>query len=119
MVEQLELHYLANRDQNLHFALLSDFKDAKSEQLDEDQIVIEAAIKEIKRLNKNCPESSFYLFQRKRLWNSSENAWMGWERKRGKLVEFVELLKGKGDLSFSVIEGEQSQIKRYPLHYYT
>ena len=111
MVEQLELHYLANRDQNLHFALLSDFKDAKSEQLDEDQIVIEAAIKEIKRLNENYPESSFYLFQRKRLWNSSENAWMGWERKRGKLVEFVELLKGKGDLSFSVIEGEQSQLK--------
>ena len=36
---------------------------------------------------------------------------MGWERKRGKLVEFVELLKGKGDLSFSVIEGEQSQLK--------
>lgn len=111
ITERLELHYLANRDSNLHFAILSDFKDAKTEQLDEDKTIIEAAIKEIKRLNRVYPDSSFYLFQRKRLWNPSENAWMGWERKRGKLVEFIELLKGGKDSSFSVIEGEASLLK--------
>lgn len=110
IAERLELHYLANRDSNLHYAILSDFKDAKEEHLDEDKTLTAAAIKEIKRLNQAYPDSSFYLFQRKRLWNPSENAWMGWERKRGKLVEFIELLKGKKDTSFTIIEGEVSQL---------
>lgn len=110
--EQLELHYLANRDKNLHFAILSDFKDALSEELEQDHTVVQAAIMEIKRLNRSYPENSFYLFQRKRQWNPTENIWMGWERKRGKLVEFVELLKGKKDTSFTVIEGgEAAQLK--------
>ena len=37
---------------------------------------------------------------------------MGWERKRGKLVEFVELLKGKKDTSFPVVEGDQSSLNQ-------
>jgi cyclic beta-1,2-glucan synthetase len=29
LIENLEIHYLANRDPNLHFALLTDFRDAR------------------------------------------------------------------------------------------
>jgi cyclic beta-1,2-glucan synthetase len=36
LVENLEVHFLANRDENLHFALLTDFKDASQENLPED-----------------------------------------------------------------------------------
>ena len=39
-VERLELHYLANRDPHIHYAILSDFKDAASEQLPEDEAVL-------------------------------------------------------------------------------
>lgn len=108
LLDRLELHYLANRDKNLHFALLGDFKDSDKESQKEDDFVVEAVIAGIKHLNRTYPDNSFYLFQRKRLWNSSEKVWMGWERKRGKLVEFVELLKGHQDTSYNVIEGDQS-----------
>lgn len=108
---RLELHYLANRDPNLHFAILGDFKDADTEELEEDKQIIKAARKEIQRLQQSYPNGSFYYFQRKRVWNPAEKVWMGWERKRGKLVELVEFLKGKEDVSFSEIKGALSALK--------
>lgn len=99
--ERLELHYLANRDEQLHFAMLGDYKDAKTEHLPEDEQVIATAKAEIARLKSTYPDGSFYLFQRNRRWNPSEERWMGWERKRGKLVEFVEMLKGSNETSFA------------------
>ncbi len=110
MTERLELHYLANRDSNLQFALLGDFADADEEILKQDEVVLNAAKQGIQKLNRLYPETRFFLFQRKRLWNPSENSWMGWERKRGKLVEFVELLKGSKDTSFNVIEGKVEEV---------
>ena len=42
----------------------------------------------------------FYLLHRRRLYNEAEGAWMGWERKRGKLHELNLLLRGDRDTSF-------------------
>ncbi|WML44711.1 GH36-type glycosyl hydrolase domain-containing protein [Neobacillus sp. PS3-40] len=109
LTDRLELHYLANRDPNIHFALLGDFTDATTETHHDDVVIIKAAKEGIERLNRTYPESAFYLFQRRRQWNSSEGTWMGWERKRGKLVELVELLKGKKDTSFTIIEGNRNE----------
>ena len=36
----------------------------------------------------------FFLFHRRRVWNERERKWMGWERKRGKLHELNQLLRG-------------------------
>jgi cyclic beta-1,2-glucan synthetase len=102
--ERLELHYLANREPNLHFGLLGDFMDAETESHEHDEAILTVARKEMERLRKTYPNTHFHLLQRKRQWNPSEGVWMGWERKRGKLVEFVELLKGKKDTSFSFID---------------
>ena len=52
LVEQLELRYLANQDDNLWFALLSDFPDADQETLAGDQRLLELARTEIERLNR-------------------------------------------------------------------
>ncbi len=112
LLDRLELHYLANRDKNLHFALLSDFKDSDQESEKNDEVIIASAIAGIKRLNQSYPDHAFYLFQRKRLWNPSEKIWMGWERKRGKLVEFVELLRGKQDTSYHMIEGDLAELQQ-------
>ncbi|WP_338471254.1 glucoamylase family protein [Niallia sp. XMNu-256] len=111
LADRLQLHYLANKHQHLHFALLGDFADADSELCPEDDIFLKTAVKKIRQLNQSYPEGSFYLLQRQRKWNLSEKKWMGWERKRGKLVEFVELLKGKKETSFSVIEGNLQALK--------
>ena len=109
LVERLEVHYLANPDAHLCFALLTDFADAPTEHLDTDDSYVQAALEGIRRLNAEyCPSGPdrFFLFHRKRLWNASENNWMGWERKRGKLQEFNRLLRGDRQTSITVRSGE-------------
>ncbi|HZG56247.1 GH36-type glycosyl hydrolase domain-containing protein [Paenibacillus sp.] len=111
IVDRLELHYLANRDPNLRFAVLSDFKDGAAEEEPQDRLVLKAAQAEIERLNRTYAETSFYLFHRRRIWNDIERVWMGWERKRGKLVEFVELLKGRKDTTYSFVVGDVAALE--------
>ncbi|NLN07764.1 MAG: glycosyl transferase family 36, partial [Firmicutes bacterium] len=115
LVDRLELHYLANRDPNLHFALLGDFADAGQEHLPGDEEILAAARDGIEALNRSYSRpggSTFHLFQRRRLWNPGEGVWMGWERKRGKLVEFTELLKGKKDTTFTHVTGDKEVLAR-------
>ena len=95
----LEVHYLANREGDLRFALLSDWLDAPTEQLPGDDELLSAAAAAIDRLNERHGEAPgggarFLLFHRKRRFNESEGCWMGWERKRGKLFELNALLRG-------------------------
>jgi cellobiose phosphorylase len=109
LVETLEIHHLANRDPNLHFALLTDFRDAADEILSEDESLIERVRDGIGVLNRKYAadrQDLFFLFHRPRLWNPTEGVWMGYERKRGKLMEFNSLLRGGSSGCFSAIEGE-------------
>ncbi|MDR3600034.1 MAG: glucoamylase family protein [Desulfosporosinus sp.] len=109
MCHHLEVQFLANRDPNIHFAILGDFRDAQQEEMSQDQQLLNAARSLIERLNVQYSAtegSTFYLFHRKRLWNPQEGVWMGWERKRGKLMEFNSLLRGNQDTSYNVIVGD-------------
>ncbi|MBI2203895.1 MAG: glycosyl transferase [Candidatus Rokubacteria bacterium] len=104
-VERLEVHYLANPDGDVRFAVLSDWTDAPSEAMPGDEAALGAAREGIARLNRRhglVPDGGerFLLFHRRRLWNESERVWMGWERKRGKLHELNRLLRGAADTSF-------------------
>ncbi|MGW8318974.1 MAG: GH36-type glycosyl hydrolase domain-containing protein [Candidatus Promineifilaceae bacterium] len=109
LLHQLELHFLRNEDPNLYFALLTDFSDAPSKHMPEDQGFVSMARAGIKELNirhrSKANKRPFCLFHRERLWNAGEETWMGWERKRGKLEEFNRLLLGEGETSFSVQDG--------------
>jgi cyclic beta-1,2-glucan glucanotransferase len=104
-VERLEVHYLANADGDLRFALVSDWPDASTEQSAGDEEILTAARDGIARLNaRHGPAPGggprFFLYHRRRLWNASEHVWMGWERKRGKLHELNQLLRGARDTTF-------------------
>ncbi|WP_246067355.1 GH36-type glycosyl hydrolase domain-containing protein [Paenibacillus koleovorans] len=110
--DRLELHHLANRDSNIHFAILSDFRDADAERLPEDDTLLHAARIEIERLNETYTGYTFHHFHRHRKWNASERVWMGWERKRGKLEEFARLMRGDRRTSFSTIVGDPSVLSR-------
>ncbi len=95
LLQQIELHYLRNPDPNLCFALLTDFADALEPRRPEDDALLEAAQAGIQALNQRYPRQSgapFFLFHRPRKWNASEERWMGWERKRGKLHELNRLI---------------------------
>jgi cyclic beta-1,2-glucan synthetase len=108
LVEHLEVIAIANRDPQIHFALLSDFADAEAEHMPGDDELLAAAANGITALNSRLggePGPRFLLLHRKRLWNARERVWMGWERKRGKLEEFTRLLRGATDTSFSTHAG--------------
>jgi cellobiose phosphorylase len=108
LIESLEIHHLSNRDPHLHFALLTDFRDAREESQPEDQGLLQRARAGIERLNQKYPAGSqgfFFLFHRPRRWNAGEGWWMGYERKRGKLAEFNALLRGGARDRFSTIVG--------------
>lgn len=112
LADRLEQHYLVSRDPNIHFALLGDYKDSDTAQRPEDQVVLEAARASIEKLNSIYPGNVFHLYHRRRLWNLSEGKWMGWERKRGKLVEFIQLLMGKKDTSYDYSISDNSDLAR-------
>ncbi len=108
LVEALEVRFLGNRDDSLHFALLTDFNDAPQEHCDNDTTLLALARKNIEALNKSYPRESgdiFFLFHRPRRWNAGEQAWMGHERKRGKLADLNALLRGNAQSYFSLIVG--------------
>ncbi len=110
LIAQLEIHSLANPDAELRFALLSDWRDAPTETLPDDDPLLAAAVAGIARLNERhgsapgAPER-FLLLHRARRWNECERQWMGWERKRGKLHELNRLLRGATDTSFLPARG--------------
>jgi cyclic beta-1,2-glucan synthetase len=111
----LEVQFLANRDAQLHFALLSDFKDSETESRPSDAAILAAAEAGVRALNaRYAPEqgSRFYLLHRPRRWNERQGVWMGWERKRGKLAEFNHFLRGGAGDAFSLIVGEVEPLRQ-------
>ncbi|HET9489793.1 MAG TPA: glucoamylase family protein [Methylomirabilota bacterium] len=109
-IDRLEIHYLANPDGDLRFALLSDWTDAAMETMPEDDRLLAAAIEGIARLNQRHGPASdsgerFLLLHRRRTWNEDEAKWMGWERKRGKLRELNRLLRAGTDTTFMSTHG--------------
>lgn len=111
LLEALEIRYLGNRDPNLFFALLTDFRDAPERTLPDDNALLAQARAAVQALNENYREDRpciFYLFHRPRVWNPYEGVWMGYERKRGKLEQFNALLRGGQQSAFSDIIGDVS-----------
>lgn len=102
LTNKLEVYYLANRLKSIYFAIVGDFKDSDTEKDIFDEEILEKAKYEIDKLNKKYAalKDIFYYFHRKRQFNEKQNRWMGWERKRGALVELNQLLKGDNDTSY-------------------
>ena len=104
---------LGNLDPHIHFAILSDFRDAPTETLPRDAEILAAA-----RATASTRSTPSTRDGRRRpllpvpsrcgSGTSSEGLWMGWERKRGKIEEFNRLLRGATDTSFTVQVGDLS-----------
>jgi cyclic beta-1,2-glucan glucanotransferase len=112
-VQGLETRFLANRDANLHFSLLTDPPDS-TQQTDERDALAHLCLDLIRQLNaKYAPQKkgTFFHFHRHPTYNPSEGLWMGWERKRGKLLEFNRFLLNRGD-SFPVKTGDLSLLTK-------
>lgn len=113
LVEDLEVRYVGNRDRNLHFALLTDLPDSR-ERATEDDPLVSVCADLITKLNEKYASQDrgrFLLLHRHRVYNPREGVWMGWERKRGKLMDFYRLLRGRYD-AFPVKVGDLSLLRR-------
>ena len=110
VIENLEIAYLGNRDLNVGFALLGDLRACDEPQRADDGKIVEAAVRGISELNERYGAEHgvrpFHLLVRDRRYNEAERLWMGWERKRGSLVELVREMRGLGETSFSTKLGE-------------
>ena len=112
LVEALEVRFLANRDDHLHYGLLTDFSDAATETVPEDEPLLQVARQRIEELNAKYHHPTgdiFFLFHRPRRWNAQERIWMGHERKRGKLADLNWLLRAGPEAAieerFSLVVG--------------
>jgi hypothetical protein len=96
LFEELEARYLANQDKNIHFGLLTDLPDTTTRPSDEDNSpLVMLALRLVDELNEKYAGQdggSFFLLHRHRVFNARQGVWMGWERKRGKLLDLNKLL---------------------------
>ena len=113
MVDLLEVRYLANRDPNLHFALLTDFPDASSPAAQQEGLakLCSSLIEQLNQKYAIDRQGTFFHLHRRNVYNPQENAWMGWERKRGKLLDLNWLLLNGVD-NFPIKVGDISLLRR-------
>ncbi|RZI85897.1 MAG: carbohydrate-binding protein [Rubrivivax sp.] len=114
LAHQLHLHYLANPERHAQFALLTDWVDADAPTLPADSALLQAALHRIGELNARFPADEgqpprFILLHRERLFSATEQKWMGWERKRGKLERLIGAL-ATGDASAFLDLGQASRM---------
>jgi cyclic beta-1,2-glucan synthetase len=135
LVHRLQLHYLANSEQHAQFALLTDWADADSASLPGDQALLDSAIAQIRALdaryagpdagpdaggqssNEDTDQRTraaggpprFILLHRGRTFSETEQRYIGWERKRGKLEQLINTL-ATGDSSAFLDLGTASQL---------
>jgi hypothetical protein len=113
LVMDLEIRYLANRDPNLYFALITDSPDSDKASDEKDALVGVCAelIEELNQRYGTSGRTPFYMFHRYRTYNPAQGRWMGWERKRGKLIDLNELLRGGRD-NFPIKVGDLSVLPK-------
>jgi len=92
----LERYRLANRDsgEELRFGLLADLPDRGAPMGSEQREWVNEARDAIEALNKKYG-GGFYLFFRQPTFQRRDERYVGWERKRGALLELTRLLRGK------------------------
>ncbi len=79
----MEVYYLANKEKNLYFAILGDFKDSKSEKEENDEEIIKEMLKRVKELNNKyskAGEEIFFFLNRYRQYNKKRKKY-GWDGK--------------------------------------
>lgn len=122
LIDNLEVYYLANREKNLYFSIAGDFKDAPNKEMAGDKKIVEVALSRIAELNEKYSQKNesgkkqapdiFYFFHRHRQFNEKQNKWMGWERKRGALLEFNEVLLGSKSTSYSIMSHDVAELPK-------
>jgi hypothetical protein len=99
LVEELEVRFSGNHDRNLHFAIVSDLPDAQRPASEDHDLVTlcSTLVHDLNAKYARKDAGTFFHLHRHRVYNPNEKGWMGWERKRGKLLDLNQLLRGGPD----------------------
>lgn len=110
----LERFYLANRDEHLYYGIVGDFKDGAAKENPGEAELAAYASQQMSKLNARYPGETdrFFLFCRQRSFNESEGRWMGRERKRGAICDFVSFLKTGERGDFTTVAGNTAKLPR-------
>ena len=92
----LERYRLANRDAGaeLRFGILADLPDSGTPMGETGRAWVESAREAVEQLNRKYG-GGFYLFFRRPQFSPRDEKYLGWERKRGALLQLVRLLKDR------------------------
>ncbi len=102
LIQNIERYYLGNKENNLYFALLGDASETESETMPYDKEIEKTGVEEVDKLNKKYGKEIFFFLYRKRIYNEKQEKWLGYERKRGMIVEFNNLLLKHKQGTFAV-----------------
>ncbi|MBP5515615.1 MAG: hypothetical protein J6X86_01575 [Bacteroidales bacterium] len=112
LLEQLEVYYLSNinrgngelrtehsqftnrNSQNIYYTLIGDAASYSEENAPWDDEVAEAGKNKVAELNEKYGANIFNFVYRRRAWSEGEQTWLGYERKRGAILHFNDLLLG-------------------------
>ncbi|MDD4715370.1 MAG: glucoamylase family protein [Oscillospiraceae bacterium] len=110
LAARLEQYRLANRDAGaeLSFGLLADLPDSRTPMGSKERKWVEVARRALEDLNKKYG-GGFYLLFRQPSFHPVDERYMGWERKRGALVELMRLLKNRGT-NLEVLSGDKESL---------
>ena len=119
LAHRLQLHYLANPEQHAQFAMLTDWVDAATQTLASDDELLRLACESVNQLNVRYPKAEgeaprFIVLHRYRTFSDTEQRWIGWERKRGKLELLVATLAegvNRGFIDLGRISNIEDDIK--------
>lgn len=96
---QLETLGALDRDENVEYLLLGDFRDAPAAREEGDEEIADAARQAIEQINRRSGSRRFHYLHRSRVYCARDDRFMGHERKRGALMALNQLLLG-GDSLF-------------------
>lgn len=107
----LERYRLANRDSGseLRFGLLADLPDRAAPMADEQRRWVSRAKAAIEALNEKYGGGFYFLFRPPAFQKTNER-YVGWERKRGALLELARLLGGRAS-GLRVMAGDAKALK--------
>ena len=115
LCSHMEKIFEANSNGHINFCILADLKEASSPETPDDKARINALSREVKALNRRLG-GRFILLVRKRVRIDTQNAFAGWERKRGAITELVRYIKtGKNEFievtgNLSILKGTENLI---------
>ena len=114
LLRALEVRSMGNRDEELLFGLLTDFVDAPQRSMPDDGLLLARAVAGVQALNARRTAghaARFFLFGRDRVRNDQDGFWMGWERKRGKLIALCRFLRGHPPDDFHLHVGDEAALR--------